>query len=343
MSQASAAGDLDLERLTGHRLGPYLSFNPVSRVQVWQWCSAMGDRNPLYLDDAFRAGTEFDRVVAPPAMMQMWTMRDVNMDYAPGSTDARPYQIFDTLADIGFPANVAVSYDITFHRYLQEGDRARHYTTVADISDLKRTSLGEGHFVTERVEYLDQQDAPFAEALITYFQYRPAQTPRNAEGSDGPENSDRAAPVTPGEPWQSDFSDIDYDALREGDTLPDLAIPITHRLIVSGAIATQDFIDVHHNAPAARAAGMPDIFMNILTTCGLSARYLSDWAGPGSRLETLSFKLLAPNTPGDTMILQGRISGKEQAGGKNRVSVDFAGRNSLGYHVTGAASLALKS
>jgi len=73
MSQASAAGDLDLERLTGHRLGPYLSFNPVSRVQVWQWCSAMGDRNPLYLDDAFRAGTEFDRVVAPPAMMQMWT------------------------------------------------------------------------------------------------------------------------------------------------------------------------------------------------------------------------------------------------------------------------------
>ncbi len=340
MSQASAAGELDLKRLTGHRLGPYLSFNPVSRVQVWQWCSAMGDRNPLYLDDAFRAGTEFDRVVAPPAMMQMWTMRDVNMDYAPGSTDARPYQVFDTLADVGFPANVAVSYDITFHRYLQEGDRPRHYTTVAAISDLKQTSLGEGHFVTERVEYLDQHEALFAEALITYFQYRPAET---SQSDQAPEVSDRATPAPPGPSWHSDFGDIDYDTISAGDSLPDLVIPITHRLIVSGAIATQDFIDVHHNAPAARAAGMPDIFMNILTTCGLSARYLSDWAGPGSRLEKLGFKLLAPNTPGDAMTLQGKISKKERTGGKNRVSVDFAGKNSLGFHVTGAATLALTS
>ena len=343
MSQASAAGELDLERLTGHRLGPYLSFNPVSRVQVWQWCSAMGDRNPLYLDDAFRAGTEFDRVVAPPAMMQMWTMRDVNMAYAPGSTDARPYQIFDTLAEAGFPANVAVSYDITFHRYLQEGDRARHYTTVAAISDLKQTGLGDGHFVTERVEYLDQTDAPFAEALITYFQYRAATTSQPAKGGSSPESSDRAGPTHTDQPWQSDFTDIGYDTINAGDSLPELVIPITHRLIVSGAIATQDFIDVHHNAPAARAAGMPDIFMNILTTCGLSARYLSDWAGPGSRLEKLSFKLLAPNTPGDTMTLQGKVSGKQQAGGKSQVSVDFAGRNSLGFHVTGAATLALKT
>ncbi len=70
--------ELDLSSLTGHRTGPYCSFNAVSRAQVWQWCSAMGDRNPLYLDDDYRSRVGFDRVVAPPAMMQMWTMRDVN-------------------------------------------------------------------------------------------------------------------------------------------------------------------------------------------------------------------------------------------------------------------------
>ncbi|TNF35386.1 MAG: DNA-binding protein, partial [Gammaproteobacteria bacterium] len=137
----------------GRRLGPYNSFNPVSRVQIWQWCSAMGDRNPLYLDDAYRSRSEFDRVVAPPAMMQMWTMRDVNDRYAPGSSDAHPYQVFKDMEAQGYAGNVAVSYDIHFHRYLLEGERVHHHTTVVSISDEKTTALGKGFFVSEKVEY----------------------------------------------------------------------------------------------------------------------------------------------------------------------------------------------
>ena len=343
MSQEKTADQaLDLQALTGNRVGPYLSYNPVSRVQIWQWCSAMGDRNPLYLDDDYRGKAGFDRVVAPPAMMQMWSMRDVNMEYAPGSTAAPPYQVLDTLSENGFPGNVAVSYDITFHRLLLEGDRAHHYTTVVAISDLKRTALGEGYFVTERVEYLDQNEQLFAEALITYFQYKPAAS-GNADAADEPAAARPAEAGLTENHWQTDFTDISYEQLTEGEALPELAIPITHKLIVSGAAATQDFIDVHHNAPAAKVAAMPDIFMNILTTSGLSARYLSDWAGPGSRLKTIQFKLMAPNVPGDRMVMQGRVSKLEQAAGEKRVTVEFAGRNGLGFHVTGSATMALKS
>jgi hypothetical protein len=110
---------------------------------------------------------------------------------------------------------------------------------------------------------------------------------------------------------------------------------------VAGAVATQDFIDGHHNAQAARAAAMPDIFMNILTTSGLCARYLSDWAGPASRLLALRFKLMAPNTPGDCMIMQGQVVEVSEREGEPCVTVSFAGRNSLGFHVTGSAELAL--
>ncbi len=254
MPQAQSGGKLDLQALTGKRLGPYRSFNPVSRVQVWQWCSAMGDRNPLYLDDGYRANTEFDRVVAPPAMMQMWTMRDINMEYAPGSTDAPPYEIFDILSENGFPGNVAVSYDISFHRYLQEGDRAHHYTTVVNISELKQTALGAGHFVTERVEYLDQDEALFAEALITYFQYRPAGG--NPVGARSAGDDSRHESPAERAPTTIDYRNFELSDVKEGQALPELAIPITHKLIVGGAIATQDFIDVHHNVDAARAAAM---------------------------------------------------------------------------------------
>ena len=334
---ASTERPLDLQALTGKRLGPYLSHNPVSRVQIWQWCAAMGDNNPLYLDDEYRRQAGFDRVVAPPAMMQMWSMRDVNMQYAPGSTDAAPYQALDTLKDNGYPGNVAVSYDITFHRLLLEGDRAHHYTTVVAISELKHTTLGEGHFVTERVEYLDRDDALFAEALITYFQYKPAATDTATKATPLPPISAQAG----ADSWQTDHSDIAFNQLSEDQALPELVIPITHKLIVSGAAASQDFIDGHHNAAAARAAAMPDIFMNILTTSGLTARYLTDWAGPASRLKSLKFKLMAPNVPGDTMIMQGRISHLEQSAGEQCVSVDFAGKNGLGFHLTGSATLAL--
>jgi hypothetical protein len=325
-----------LQQLVGERLGPYNSFNPVSRVQVWQWCSAMGDRSPLYLDEAYQQGTEFSGkgVVAPPAMMQMWTMRDFNDDYAPGSSSDHPYKVMQQLEALGFPGNVAVNYDIQFHRYLVEGDRVHHFKTVTHISDLKTTALGRGYFFTDRMEYLDQNGELFAEALITYFQYQPAEQTQVQE--EGTEN--KPAQQTPiVESWTTDFEDIRVQDLEMGQALPQMLIPIDHRLIVGGAIATQDYIPVHHNAPAAQAAAMPDIFMNILTTSGLSARYLADWAGPASRLKQLKFRLMTPNTPGDTMVMQGRVSNIED----QTVELEFSGMNNLGPHVMGTASIEL--
>ncbi|MEZ5571452.1 MAG: MaoC family dehydratase N-terminal domain-containing protein [Halioglobus sp.] len=329
----------DLAALTGQRTGPYCSFNAVSRVQVWQWCSAMGDRNPLYLNDDYRSAAGYDRVVAPPAMMQMWTMRDINGQYAPGSVVPDTPRVFDVLAEQGFPGIVAVSYDITFHRLLLEGDRAHHFSTITSISPLKQTAIGSGYFVTELAEYLDQHDAPFAEAIITYFVYQAAD--RHAPQKQAAVSESNTANTRTN--WQPDFSDIAFTALQEGQALPELAIPITHRLIVGGALATQDFQNVHHEAPAAIAAGMPDIFMNILTTSGLCARYLSDWAGAGSRLKHIRFKLMAPNVPGDTMVMQGHIVKLEPGDPESRVTVDFAGKNSRGLHVVGTATLTLAS
>lgn len=335
MSEPTARS-LDIAALTGERLGPYCSFNPVSRVQVWQWCCALGDRNPLYLDEAYRTAAGFDRVVAPPGMMQMWTMRDVDGRNAPGSTDRAPFAVFDLLREHGLVGNVAVSYDIEFHRLLVEGDRAHHYSTVDAISELKQTAIGEGHFVTQRAEFMDQHERPYATALITYFQYRPAadKSPDSEQGAGTPPASSQHA-------WRPDFTDLRAADLNPGQDLPELVLPITHKLIVSGALASQDYMDVHHNAPAARAAGMPDIFMNILTTCGLSCRYLTDWAGPGSRIRKLAFKLLAPNTPGDTMIVGGRLVDLLDNGGGPQASVEYAGRNSRGFHVTGTATVEL--
>ena len=182
--------------LVNRRVGPYIGWNPVTRTQIWQWCMAMGDQNPLYLDDAYRsANTDFSAAVAPPTMMQMWTMRAVNGDHGPGSTRQNPYEILQIMEQHGFAGVMAVSYDQTFHRYLQEGDHVTSYSTIINISDLKTTGIGKGFFVTEKAEFVDQNNEVFAEALITYFQYQTAPKAPGAKKASAPGKINRVHPV----------------------------------------------------------------------------------------------------------------------------------------------------
>jgi len=122
-----------------------------------------------------------------------------------------------------------------------------------------------------------------------------------------------------------------------GDELPALAIPLTATVIVAGAIASRDYQDVHHDRDLAVQRGSKDIFMNILTTNGYVGRYVTDWAGPEALLRKIDIRLGAPNYPGDTMTLSGRVSAKADG----LVHVEIVGANGLGNHVTGTVTLAL--
>ena len=122
---------------------------------------------------------------------------------------------------------------------------------------------------------------------------------------------------------------------KVGDELEPLTIPITRTLIVSGAIASRDYQDVHHDAELAHQKGSPDIFMNILTTNGLVGRYITDHFGPDAVLRKVAIRLGAPNYPGDTMVLTGSVTEVEG----DTAQVRVVGRNRLGNHVTGTVTV----
>ena len=124
-------------------------------------------------------------------------------------------------------------------------------------------------------------------------------------------------------------------SIRVGDGLPACPVPITATLIVSTAIASRDYQDVHHDRELAMERGSPDIFMNILTTSGLCARYVTDWAGPEAVVKRLSIRLGVPNYPHDTMTMSGSV----RAAKAGRVEVDIRGYNRIGDHVTGSVEL----
>ena len=129
--------------------------------------------------------------------------------------------------------------------------------------------------------------------------------------------------------------------VRVGDALPELAIELTTSGIVAGAIASRDYQDVHHDADAARAQGMPNVFMNILTTNVYVGRFVTDWAGPEARLQKVAIRLGAPNLPGDTMRMKGTVVAAERRPDHGAVEVEVVGANAYGDHVTGTVRLTL--
>ncbi|EME14434.1 MaoC family dehydratase [Rhodococcus triatomae] len=130
-----------------------------------------------------------------------------------------------------------------------------------------------------------------------------------------------------------------YEDVVVGEALPELAIPLTRTLIVSTAIATRDFQDVHHDPELARERGSKDVFMNILTSNGLAGRFVTDWAGPFATIRRVKIRLGAPNHPGDTMTMTGEVVSKADG----LVEVTVVGANSLGNHLSGTVTIAYRT
>ena len=112
-------------------------------------------------------------------------------------------------------------------------------------------------------------------------------------------------------------------------------------MIVAGAIASRDFMPVHHDAEYARTQGAPDMFMNILTTNGYVARFVTDWAGPEAMVRKIAIRLGAPAVPGQPLRFSGQVARLETEGDEYVVEVTVRAANDLGDHATGTVTVAL--
>ncbi|MGV0992299.1 MAG: MaoC family dehydratase [Mycobacterium sp.] len=120
-----------------------------------------------------------------------------------------------------------------------------------------------------------------------------------------------------------------------GTALPELSLYGDPTFIVSTAIATRDFQDVHHDRDKAQAKGSKDIFVNILTDTGLVQRYLTDWAGPTAIIKSIALRLGVPWYAYDTVTFSGAVTAIEDG----LITVKVVGSNSLGDHVIATATL----
>ena len=126
-------------------------------------------------------------------------------------------------------------------------------------------------------------------------------------------------------------------AVDVGAKLPELKLYGDPTFIVSTAIATRDYQDVHHDRDKAQAKGSKDIFVNILTDTGLVERFITDWAGPNARIKSIGLRLGVPWYAYDTVTFSGEVTAVED----DLITLKIVGANSLGDHVIANATLVM--
>ena len=136
-------------------------------------------------------------------------------------------------------------------------------------------------------------------------------------------------------------SSLDWHAIAVGDELPVMVIPLTPTRVVAGALATRDFMPVHHDRDYAVGQGASDIFMNILSDTAYCSRFLTDWAGPDAMVQHLAIRLGVPAAAGCTLTYTGSVTATSREGSDGIVEVELCAENELGEHLRGKAGLSL--
>ena len=126
---------------------------------IEHWVDAMGDKNPIYVDEAAAKAAGHPGVVAPPAMIQVWTMMGLGGVRPDDDPLGKIIELFD---DAGYIGVVATNCEQTYHRYLRPGEEVSVAAELTDVVGPKRTALGEGYFITQRITWQvgDERSSP---------------------------------------------------------------------------------------------------------------------------------------------------------------------------------------
>ncbi len=129
-----------LQAFVGLSTGPATRApDPVNLPMIRHWVEAMGDHNPVYVDEDAARAAGFGGIIAPPTMLQAWIMRGLRLslaqDEAKAKGDTAGGSPMDTLTamlnEAGFTSVVATNCDQHYVRPLVPGDQLE-VTSVID-------------------------------------------------------------------------------------------------------------------------------------------------------------------------------------------------------------------
>jgi uncharacterized OB-fold protein/acyl dehydratase len=173
------------------RSKPRVGRHPVNQPMVEHWLDAMGDKNPIYVDETAARAAGHPGIVAPPAMIQVWTMMGLGGVRPDDDPLGKILGLFDEAGYIGV---VATNCEQTYHRYLRPGEDVSVAAELTDVVGPKLTALGEGFFITQKITW-QVGDEDVAEMMWRIMKFKPAEAA--ATGTEVPDDLDANSMMRP--------------------------------------------------------------------------------------------------------------------------------------------------
>jgi hypothetical protein len=177
---SEATLDDQLQALVGKPIsenGTSHSPDPVNQPMIRHWAAAFEDANPVYTDPDAAARSRFGEIVAPPLMLQTWTMATPKItgiaERGGSPVEGGRAGVLDLLDEAGFIATLASNSEFEITRYLKLGDDISGTTVLESVSPEKKTRIGPGHFVTWVTTYTDANGEVVGKQTFRILKFRP--------------------------------------------------------------------------------------------------------------------------------------------------------------------------
>jgi acyl dehydratase len=346
-----------------------------SEYLIRHWLETVEDGNPLYNDRDYARSRGFKDIIAQPGMIictlvlpYRWPMKEFYK--------TRQLLHFEVKELLELPVGILANYETFFYRPVEIGDRLSSTGRLVEISDFKRTRLGEGYFTKLETSYYNQRDELVSQAHTNLFSYGGIARAGQGEGDD-PAKADaaqqrRAAPSTlddqapndpPEGPWINggwhnateemleswrtlweprEPADVRWDDVEVGDVMPPLLMPITVTRCVFMASASRDFAPQHHNTwYCHNKSRTREMFLGTHFNLGMLSRFMTDYGGPLSTVRRIQLQMRRTVGAGEDYMMTGVITRKWESGGEKLVDMDIRIDTDLGPAYTCSGTLAL--
>lgn len=346
-----------------------------SEYLIRHWLETVEDANPLYNDRDYAQSRGFKDIIAQPGM----NICTLVMPYRWPMTEfhrTRQLLHFEVKELLELPVGILANYETFFYRPVEIGDRLSTTGRLVEISDFKRTRLGEGYFTKLETDYYNQRDELVSRAHTNLFSYGgkahagqgatedAAKIAASAHKRAVPSTLEDQAPQEPPagnwlqggwhngteemlESWRTGWlgiepADTQWKTVKVGDTLPPLLMPITVTRCVFMASASRDFAPQHHNTwYCHNKSKTREMFLGTHFNLGMLSRFMTDYGGPLSTVRRIQLQMRRTIGAGEDYMMSGVITRKWESGGEQLVDMDISIDTDLGPAYTCSGTLAL--
>lgn len=153
--------------LIGKEGEPLHAPDAVCKCMIRHYCEMMEDANPLYTDEEYAKKSKYKGIIAPFQMLMVWCMPRM-----------WPWPEFPwiPMADLELPGvDTWIGTDMVheFYKPVRPGDKLYYILKLDSVSEMKKTRIGEGHFITSTQTYYNQKGEVVGKEIRTVLKYKP--------------------------------------------------------------------------------------------------------------------------------------------------------------------------